>query len=59
MATQKKIGEYTLGISKDDRGRLVAEIWHTASGKTLAIQEVDSIAAAEWWAKRAIELVPT
>ena len=47
---------FVLDVDKDDRGRLVAEIWHASSGKTLAIEKVDSIAAAEHWAKKAIEL---
>ena len=47
---------FVLDVSRDDRGRLVAEIWRKASGKTLAIEEVDSIAQAEHWARKIIEL---
>lgn len=47
---------FVLDINKDDRGRLVAEIWHAESGKTLAIEEVDTITGAEYWAKKAIEI---
>ena len=47
---------FVLDIDKDDRGRLVAEVWDEASGKTLATVEVDSIGDGEYWAKKAIEL---
>ena len=46
--------EWVLDVDKDDRGRLVAEVWHTTSGKTLGTTEVESIKAAESWARKAI-----
>lgn len=56
---EKQIGDFTLEVNKDDRGRIVAEVWHTESGKTLAIEEVDTIPDAEHWAKKTIEIYAT
>lgn len=50
------IGEYTYSVAQDDRGRIVAEVWHTESGKTLAIEECDTTADAKHWAKKLIEM---
>lgn len=57
----KRIGAFTLDVNKDDRGRIVAEVWHTESGKTLAISEVDSEKDAEHCpaSKRLSDLTPT
>lgn len=55
MNAKQKIDGFTLDISRDDRGRIVAEVWHDESGKTLAITECDTEAAAEHWGKKVIE----
>lgn len=56
-----KIGHgAVLDVDRDDRGRLVAELWDERSGKTIGITEVDSakpIAAAEHWAKETLRIV--
>lgn len=54
----RRIGDYTASIRRDDRGRLVAEVWHTESGKTLGITEVDTVEGGWWWAKRLVEMQP-
>lgn len=55
-ATEREIGEFTATVSRDDNGRIVAEIWHTASGKTVGITEVDTIEDGWWWAKKTVEM---
>jgi hypothetical protein len=52
----KQIGDFTLDVNTDDRGRIVAEVWHTQSGKTLGIEEVNTPEDAEHWARNAIDL---
>lgn len=44
-----KIDGYTLEMNRDDRGRIVAEVWHDATGKTLGITEVDNYEMGRWW----------
>lgn len=51
-----QLGKFTLDINRDDRGRIVAEVWHKTSGKTLAITECDTIADAEHWGRKTVEL---
>ena len=51
---QNEIGEWTFAIYRDDRGRIVAEVWHSLNGKTLAITECDSIPDAKHWAVKII-----
>lgn len=48
----RRIGEYTASVNRDDRGRIVAEVWHNESGKTVGITEVDTIEGGWWWAKK-------
>ena len=55
--SQHTLGKYTLSVTKDDRGRIVAEVWDTVSGKTLGITEANSRADALHWAKKTIEMV--
>jgi len=53
---EKVFGSYTASITRDDRGRIVAEVWHNESGKTLAISEVNTESDGWHWAKRVIEM---
>lgn len=57
MNNERTIGEYTANVSKDDYGRIVAEVWHTASGKTVGITECATSAEAWHWARKTVELL--
>lgn len=52
MKTERQYGDYTATVSRDNRGRVVAELYHTQSGKTIGITEVDTIQDGWWWAKK-------
>lgn len=55
---EKNFGKYTASITKDDRGALVVELWHTASGKTIGITEVDTEVDGWHWVKKTLEHLP-
>lgn len=50
------IGDFVLDINEDDRGRIVAEVFHRESGKTVGITECDTTRDAKHWGKRLIEM---
>lgn len=47
--------EFALDVARDDRGRIVAEVWHKASGKTVGIREVSGIAEAQRWGNQLVD----
>lgn len=57
MNSERTFGEYTANVSRDDRGRIVAEVWHTESGKTVGITECATSAEAWHWARKTVELL--
>ena len=46
--------DFEAEITRDDGGRIVAEVWHKPSGKTIGITEVETFAAGKWWAEKLI-----
>ena len=52
-----KIDGYTLEVNKDDRGAIVAELWHDESGKTVGITEVDNYEMARWWGSKLVNMM--
>lgn len=49
-----EIEGFTLTADRDDRGRIVAEVYHNESGKTVGITEVDNYEMARWWGSKLI-----
>lgn len=47
--------DFQADITRDDRGRIVAEVWHKPSGQTVAIQECGSQPAANLFVKTVID----
>ena len=53
-----EIDGYTLTVKRDDRGRLIAEVCHTASGKTVGSEQVDNYEMARWWGGKLVNSFP-
>lgn len=51
----RQYGDYTASVCRDDNGRYVAEVWHTATGKEVGIEDAGEFEAAWWTAKRMID----
>ncbi len=47
--------DFETSITRDDRGRIVAEVWHKPSGQTVGITEVDTETDGHYWAAKLIE----
>jgi hypothetical protein len=46
--------DFEISITRDDRGRIIAEVWHKQSGQTVGITEVDTVADGRHWARKLI-----
>lgn len=59
LAASKPVSEiYAYSVSRDDRGRIVCEVWHKESGKTVGITECNTVANARHWAAKLISTLP-